>query len=284
MRRILITLLIVMSTGAARASEGQDDRDVGVEQKLAQKIMMVDHILHSPDMAARIEASDDDVARQLMHRAAQNFREGEGYFGQGKYLEAEAVMDYVLRDLSAASQLLNVSQLKENQYRQFIEQLDAFVLPEWQDVTENETAFLQQQLEQVSELRSQAIRLAENRAYDDAIARLEEAYNIKASLLDVLRHDTTIVYDLRFDNVQDEYRYLLNRTYHYIELVNYAVAISEVSTQKQKLMDTFIYRSMLSLEKAEGLQTEGGFSDAIPLLEQSIDQLSSVLKILGIKI
>ena len=284
MRLIGFILVIALFMNQAAASDTPSASTGGVEQKLAQKIMMVDHILNSPSMASRIEASGDDVAKQLLARAAQNFRQGEGYFGQGKYLEAEAVIDYVLRDLSAASQLLNVSQLKQNQFKQFIEQLDAFILPEWGDISEDETSFLQQQLEQVSELRNQAIRLADNGSYDDAIGRLEEAYHIKASLLDMLRHETTIVYDLQFDNIQDEYRHLLNRTYHFLELVNYAVANSDVDSQKQKLMDTYIYRSVVGLEQAEGFETEGKFSDAIPILEQSINQLTAALKILGIKI
>jgi len=41
---------------------------------------------------------------------------------------------------------------------------------------------------------------------------------------------------------------------------------------------------MVNLEVAENYENDGNFSEAIPVLNQSITQLSSVLKILGIKI
>ena len=61
---------------------------------------------------------------ELLARAAENFLKVEEYFDRGQYLEAEAVLDYVLRDLSASSQLLSVSQQKKSRYQHFVEQLD----------------------------------------------------------------------------------------------------------------------------------------------------------------
>ena len=107
---------------------------------------------------------------------------------------------------------------------------------------------------------------------------------MKSSLLEKLRHETTIVYDLNFASIQDEYQYLINRTYHYLELVHFALSRSEADNQTQKLIDNYIYRSMVNLEVAENFENDGSFSEAIPVLNQSITQLSSVLKILGIKI
>ena len=113
---------------------------------------------------------------------------------------------------------------------------------------------------------------------------LGQAYRVKSSLLEKLRHETTIVYDLNFTSIQDEYQYLINRTYHYLELVHFALSKKEADHQTQKLIDNYIYRSMVNLEVAEHHENEGDFSAAIPVLNESITQLSSVLKILGIKI
>lgn len=257
---------------------------IGVEEKLGQKIKMVNHILNSPDLLQRVKSSQDNLAKELLARAAENFLLGEEYFSRGQYLEAEAILDYVLRDLSASAQLLNVSQLKKNKYGKFIEQLDAFVLPEWEALSESENDFLQNQLEHVSDLRNRAIRQADAELYDEALALLGQAYRVKSSLLQKLKHKTTIVYDLNFDSIQDEYQYLINRTYHYLELVHFALSKSEIDEQSQKLIDGYIYRSMVNLEVAENFENEGNFSEAIPVLNQSITQLSSVLKIMGIKI
>jgi hypothetical protein len=255
-----------------------------VEARLGQKIKMVNHILNSPDLLERVDSSNDSLAKELLARAAVNFLVGEGYFGRGQYLEAEAVVDYVLRDLSACSQLINVSQLKKKNYKNFIAQLDSFILPEWEELSESEDDFLSNQLEQVSDLRNQAIRHADAGDYDEALALLGQAYGMKSDLLDKLQHETTIVYDLDFDSNQDEFQYLINRTYHYLELVQYSLSKYETDKQSQKLIDNYIYRSMVNLEIAEGLQNEGIFLEAIPVLKQSIALLSAVLRILGVKI
>jgi len=283
---ILILIFVIGQNPvfAQDESVGSEPGVQGVEAKLEQKIKMVNHILHSQDLLERVKSSNDSLAGDLLARAAGNFLLGEEYFDRGQYLEAEAVIDYVLRDLSASAQLVNVSQLKKNKYRQFIDQLDSFILPEWDQLSESENDFLQRQLEHVSQLRNQAIGYAEAEDYDQALALLGQAYGVKSSLLEKLRHEITIVYDLNFASIQDEYQYLINRTYHYLELVHLALSKSEADDQTQKLIDNYIYLSMVNLEDAENFENDGNFSEAIPVLNQSITQLSSVLKILGIEI
>jgi tetratricopeptide (TPR) repeat protein len=280
---IVILLSVNLAVAQDESSPGQDAK-LGVDQKIEQKLKMVDHILHSPDLLQRVEQSDDSVAKDLLARAAENYLKSEEYYGRGLYLEAEAVLDYVLRDLAASSRLLSVPQQKRNEVVKFLEQLDSFALPEWGELTEQENDLLQNQLTRVSELRDRAIRHADVNSYDKAIALLEEAYQLKVSLIDTLKHETTIVYDLNFNTIQDEYQYMSNRTYHYLELVQMALSESDIPDTTRKLTDKYVYGSMQNLEQAEALETQGQFSEAIPVLEKSINQLSSVLKILGINI
>lgn len=280
---IVILLSVNLAIAQDESSPGQDAK-LGVDQKIEQKLKMVDHILHSPDLLQRVEQSDDSVAKDLLARAAENYLKSEEYYGRGLYLEAEAVLDYVLRDLAASSRLLSVPQQKRNEVVKFLEQLDSFALPEWGELTEQENDLLQNQLTRVSELRDRAIRHADVNSYDKAIALLEEAYQLKVSLIDTLKHETTIVYDLNFDTIQDEYQYMSNRTYHYLELVQMALSESDIPDTTRKLTDKYVYGSMQNLEQAETLETQGQFSEAILMLEKTINQLSSVLKILGINI
>ena len=287
MRIVILTLFLVLSPNFAWAQGTQNTDPInirGVQDKIAQKIRMVNMILNSPDLQQRIEASEDSLVRDLHDRAAQNFYTGTEYFERGEYLEAEAVLDYVLRDLSASSRLLGMPRLKRNEFHRFMEQLDSFVLPEWSDLSDEENDLLQAEMANVSDLRSRAVRMADNENYDDAISLLEQAYLIKASLLERLTHETTIVYDLNFDTVQDEYRYLINRTYHYLDLVQMALVQSEIDAQTRKLTDRYLYDSMLNLQTAEDLETQGQFSEAIPVLDKSISRLTGILKILGITI
>lgn len=173
-----IIVIIILSLNLAIAQDesgpGQGSGS-GVGEKIAQKIKMLNHVLNSPDLLQRVQLSDDSVAKDLLARAAENFLKGEGYFGRGQYLEAEAVLDYVLRDLAASSRLLSVPQQKRSEYRKFMEQLDAFTLPEWSELNEQEIILLENQLQRVSDLRNRAIRQADADVYDEAIALLEQA-------------------------------------------------------------------------------------------------------------
>ena len=280
-------LLLMLNLNLVQAqTEFTDDQSGAraVSEKIAQKIKMINLILHSADLLQRVEASNDSVAQKLLARAAENFLQGDEYFDRGQYLEAEAVLDFVLRDLSASSRLLSVPRQKGSRYQRFIEQLDAFVLPEWRDLDELENEMLQKRLEHISALRDEAIRQADAESYDEAMLMLEEAYRLKVSLLDEFNHETLVTYDLKFETVQDEYQFMVNRAYHYLELVRVAMVQSEIEEQGQKLVDKYLYSSMMSLETAEELEIQGQFSEAISMLDKSINGLSSVLKLLGVKI
>ena len=283
-----LTFLLIFSLGLAVvfaqqeiAASKQDEKTTN--NQLNQKIKMVNHMLHSRLMLQRMESSDDKLAKDLLARAAENFLNMQEYFDRGQFLEAEAIIDYVLRDLSAASQLLNISHQKRNKYQKSLEQLDSFVLPAWKDLSIVENEFLQKTLQQISELRNQAIRDSQSESLDQAFVLVGKAYHLKITLIEKLKHESTVVYDLKFNTVNDEYAYLNNRTYHYLELVDLALAKKDIDLQTQNLVDSYIYQSMVNLEAAEKFESEGKVADGIALLDKSIKQLSSVLKILGIK-
>ena len=285
----LLTFILIFSLGLAvvfaqeKTVTGNQDLKNGNLQ-LKQKMKMVNYMLNSPVMSQRLKTSDDRLAKDLLARAAENFLNAEEYFDRGQFLEAEAIIDYVLRDLSVSSQLLNVSHERRNKYQKSLEQLDSFVLPAWKKLTEGENKFLQKTLKQIDELRNEAIGHSQAKAYDRAVELVEQAYQLKATLIDKLQHENTVVYDLKFDTINDEYDYLSKRTYHYLELVDLALTKKEIDLQTRNLVDGYIQQSMVNLEAAENLETKGKFPDAISVLDKSIKQLTSALKILGVKI
>ena len=285
----VLTFLLIFSLGSAvvfaqqEAAVSEQDEKTANDQ-LNQKIKMVDYMLHSPAMLQRMEASDDKLAKDLLARAAENFLIMDEYFDRDEFLEAEAIIDYVLRDLSAASQLLNISHQKRNKYQKSLEQLDSFVLPAWKDLSIVENEYLQKTLPQISELCNQANRHSQSEELDQAVELVEKAYQLKITLIEKLKHENTVVYDLKFNTVKDEYDYLNNRTYHYLELVELALTKKDIDLQTRNLVDSYINQSMVNLEAAEKFESEGKVADGIAVLDKSIKQLSSVLKILGIKI
>jgi len=284
---LAFVLFVSLATSLAFAQQGLPSRNyAGLEAgtRLKHKIKMVDFILRSPGMRQRLQVSDDSLARELLYRATSNFQKMDEYFGQNKYLEAEAILDYVLRDLSAASQLLSADSRKQGRYRQTLRQLDSFELPQWKDLTFEQSELLQTRLVRIGDLREAAERLAGERDFDAAVESLNQAYAIKAELLDELPHQQVVVYDLVFDSIHEEYEYLNQRSYHYLELVELALARTDIDLPARKQVDEYIYRSITDLEEAETLEYQDKLADAIARLEDAIKELVSVLKILGVKI
>ena len=286
--RILIFLLLFSSALtvalAQQAAVGSEQAKVKSIEQLRHKIAMVDYMLSSPVMLQRMQDSDDKLAKEILARATVNFLEMEEYFDRGQLLEVEAIIDYVLRDISAASQLLSVSRRMRNKYQISLEQLDSFVLPEWKDLSAVENEFLQGDLNKINALRDEAISHAHAQAYDRAVPLLEQASRLKSNLIEKLLHEKTVIYDLTFETIDEEYEYLNKRSYHYMELVELAVAEKEVDIQTRKLVDSYIYQSMTNLDAAENFYSEGQVADAISALSKSVKQQTSVLKILGITI
>ena len=276
----MVTTLAFAQTGSPPGSLAGDE----VNARLRQKIKMGDFILRSPGMRQRLQVSDDKLAKGLLDRATENFIKMDQHYEQQEYLEAEAILDYVLRDLSAASQLLSADSRKQSRYKQSLQQFDSFELPQWKNLTLEQLEYLQTRLLQVGDLRAKALQLSSSQDYDAAVEVLGEAINLKKELLIELPHEQMIVYDLVFDSIQEEYKYLNQRSYHYLELVEIALARTEIELQTRKLVDKYIYRSLTDLEAAENLEYQGKFGEAIDMLDETIKQLISVLKLLGVKI
>ena len=278
----VLLLLLASFTTFAQQPVSADLAAQPANVSLIHKIRMVDFIISSPEMQQRLRASDDEQVKDLFARAMKNFHEMDGYFDQERFLEAEAILDFVLRDLSAASQLLSAGSRKQSRFKQSLRRLDSFELPQWKSLSAQQSEYLQMQLVQIGELRAAAEQLAESQDYDAAVEGLDRAYSLKAEILEKLPHEQKVIYDLMFDSIHEKYAYLNQRFYHYLELVDLALARTEIKLQTRKLVDDYRYRSIADLEEAEKLKYQEKLAEAIGKLEETIKQLVSALNILGV--
>lgn len=287
MRFLIMVSMLFLSCGISLAQQAVDQKrpaENSVNQQLNHKIKMINHILDSSTLTDKLQLSDNANARQLITRAKENRRKIEVYMSNQQYLEASAIIDFVLRDLSASAQLLSVEDRQMKKFQRSVEKFEAFVLPDWKEMTGEEQGFLQKTLDRIGEFENFAIKNAEAENYIEATRLMETAYYLKTTLIEKLPHESDVIYDLKFSSVEDEYEYMTNRTYHFMELVDLALSKNKPEAQTRKLADNYISHSMMHLEDAENLELEGKYLEAITVLGKSIDKLSTVLKMLGIKI
>lgn len=282
----LLILMLLLGSGTAFAQQQAKPKEAAensISQQLNHKIKMVGHILSAGSLNEKVQSSDDIIARDLVSRARQNFRQVEVYMNNQQYLEASAVIDFVLRDLTASSQMLNVTDQEKKNFEISMEKFEAFILPDYSELNSEDNYFLQNTLDRIELLKINALKNSETENYAEASRLLEAGYYLKSNLIERLPHESNVLYDLNFSSVEDEYQYMSSRTYHYMELVDLALARNKPNLQTRKLADGYIYTSMMHLEDAENLELNGKVGEAVTVLEKSIDQLSTVLKILGVK-
>jgi hypothetical protein len=254
------------------------------DHQLHHKIDMINQLLRSPTLTEKLRKSGNPSAEELVDRAKVNYKKVESYLKNRQYLEADAVIDFILRDITASAQIINVPEQQAKEYKQSVNKLEGFVLPEWKDLNAEDEKYLQDTQEKIEQLRHFATEKARSESWTEATGLMQTAYDLKTHLVAMLPHENTITYDLSFESLEDEYKYLNSRTYHFLELVDLALVKTEPPEQTRKLANSYIALANVSFEEAQGLELEGQYSEAIKLLNQAISRLSTVLKLLGVKI
>lgn len=256
---------------------GQDNRE------LAQKFRMAAYLLNSP-VKQRIESSDNPEARELMFKAETSFSFARGKAKNKNWLEANAVIDSVLRDMTASSQLLSQVSISQNIYEETLKRVEAFTYPYWKNLSQSDQAMLDQTNTQIEELMSKASDKAKQQAYDEASNLLTMAYGLKSQLIQQLDHDSTVVYDLIFDSPDEEFNYLVKRKDHYKGLVDEVLARNTFEEHTLILVNVYIDKSKDGITEADEMKKNGKHKKASQIMERSIKDLATALKILGVKI
>lgn len=283
---LLPALLLVSLSGEARNIDlqGITGYDFGPDRdELTQKFRMADYLLGS-EVSVRIRTHGREPARKLLQKAESNFEFALGKARAESWLEANAVIDSVLRDLTNSATMLNAKSASQNKYEETLRRVDGFVYPDWKDLSDHDRSLLDKTTTEINLLHEQATSLARQDQYDEATEMLLKIYSLKSQLLQRLDHDSTIVYDLMFETADEEYDYLSKRRAHYQELLDDILALNSFDEPIMKLVHSYLAKSDDSLNKAGEMKHAQAHKRASQLLEQSIKEAIQALKILGVKI
>lgn len=287
MRNMLVMLLLYSMNALAISAEDRSQNyksSIEGNEQLSHKYRMASYLLTQSPLTKRALDSENNAVNDLLVSAKENYILVKKNIDALNWIEANAIIDSVLRDLATAAQLLNVSNVKISRYKEELRRIESFVLPEWKDLSSEDKVFLEDSLKKVDDFRIQAKSEFDAGDYDHAVDLLKKAYVIKTSLIKRIQHKKTIIYDLLFDSQEEEYTYMVNRTRHFLELVQIVLNKKDTDAKTKNLIDGYVYQCNQSLSMAKQLRTEGKHLNAVDILTESVNQLSTALKILGIKI
>ncbi len=63
-----------------------------------------------------------------------------------------------------------------------------------------------------------------------------------------------------------------------------ALSRSEIDEPSRTALDARLSRAMVDIEAAEALEIEGRYREALGLLDRSVEQLSAILRLMGVDI
>jgi len=289
MRHSLYMWLLFFIGSAALAAEpllfDSQSHKLGRENRqLSQKLTMAGYLLNNASLKSRIDSSNSLSARQLFETAHDDYSQVLRRIETQNWLEANAIIDSVLRNLSRAAQLLSENSMLIKRYRENLKRVESFVLPQWSTPSPASAKRLEQSLARVNQLIAMAGRLAESKNYKKANDKLDAAYRLKAELLSSLDHQTTVVYDLNFESVEEEYDYLLQRSEHYRSLVDHLLSENSFSAPMTKSINGYLVVGNSGIVQARSRAQEKSYIEAIDILKRSIADFTAALKIAGIRI
>lgn len=259
---------------------GEDNQQLSQKFKMASYLLIKSPLSGEDGNGVKSEFMD---ATNLYNTAQSNYQIVIQKVKEKNWLEANAVIDSVLRDLTSSSRIISKKSVNKSLYVENMKRVESFVMPKWGDLSTEDQKTLESTTSLINDLVDKANAQALENNYEDGNAFLYQAYNLKTQLLQKLNHESTIVYDLIFDTPQDEYLYMVKRNKHYQELIENVISENQHDEQTLKLAKVYIDKGRNSLGQAYESEKLDRHKEAIEILEKSVKDLSTALSLLGIK-
>ncbi|MBC8210553.1 MAG: hypothetical protein H8E21_05745 [Gammaproteobacteria bacterium] len=248
------------------------------------KFTMAQQMLKS-SLSKYNESDNSTDASHLMEKAQANFSLAINRAHEKNWLECNAIIDSVIRDLTTASQILSKKAFNQNVYRENLKRVEAFILPEWsEDISQQDRDSLDKESKEIDKLIEQAKLFASNEEFEQGTSELYKAYRLKSALLQKNKHKSTIIYGYLFDTPEEEYEYMLSRNQHFQGLVEKVLNEKAFDEQTSSLINVYLDKSKSGTFQAYSFQLNNQHKEAIQVLDQSIQDLSNALKVMGIRI
>ena len=278
---LLIIPLLAASAGPAVSADEAAQRN-----RIEQRIKLTQGYLGSKT-AARIDASDNTEARQMLEQARDLFTRGQQAFERDKLDEAQQSLDLALQRFTAAGTALSRGTRQAQQLSGEIEsirtEIDAYLDSFNTALAEKGPAMaglLDQQY--VTELLSRAERSRSDGDFRSAKSLLDEAkQNVVAALVKI-RNNETVVYAVEFQPPADEFRYESERYREYRMLGEKLLSEGEFAESRVKLFEQLRQSGDQISRDADAIAGDGDYATAIGRMEEAVKKLVQGLRVLGV--
>lgn len=276
-RYLSVTLLMAMLLISGTVASSTDDKQ---GQVLQQKLNLLDSMINRGSSSKKVRNSTNEEAKQLLKQAEDLYALARENLDNGNIDDAGKIINEAIRAISSASAKAKgkkgTTPVDRSRYQELQNVIDSLL--ETVDLTfENPV-----DLEQIDEMRQQAITLTKKDNYPKAIKTLDQAYQIIATAISENVRTKTVVYSLDFKDSQDEYEYEHRRYKGNRELVTTMLNERQESPTR-KLIVRYTELADNTLKRAEQLAVNSAHDEALKVVEQANRDLARAMGMLGLR-
>lgn len=250
------------------------------------KLKLLQNIVYESSTAKRIEASDNTKAVALLKLAREALALSNKLIEQGCISTTEQSLNDGLQYFQTASRYVVDSRRAENvadkTYEQLAERLDTFrkVYERVQrDKGKDKVNILDEN--QLQSLTNTAENLARKKDYMQANIAMRKAVNMIESALTLALDKETIVHELKFDSIEDEYAYLMETNNSYKKLLNTVLENLDASNSKHASLAKLLKMNEVLLSESSVNAASGKMEKALANLEEGNITLIHALSFIG---
>lgn len=253
---------------------------------LNSKLELLDRLVNQSASMKRIEQSDNAQAKELLRSARASYQNARLLMEKNSLDKSDQAIDEGLRSVSKASQFVVDIRQQEKRYKReyaplrarvvgFLESFEAAVV----EREDNGAALLDRA--KVKALMAQAQSNYEDGRYTMAQEQLDQAASSVELGLSLARDKETVVHELVFNSLQDEYAYEVQRNDSYQMLIKLMINEDSVAVSAHSYIQKKVDQNGQLRVQAQTLVKNGDFKDALNVIEGATEQLVDALRMGG---
>lgn len=285
-----LILWVLMAGCLIHLGIGTADSDIqglsGDPVLLNSKLELLDRLVNQSASTKRIEQSDNAQAKELLQNARTSYQNARWLMEENSLDKSGLAIDEGLRSISKASQFVVDIRKQEKRYKReyaplrarvvgFLESFEAAVV----EREDNGAALLDRV--KVKALMAQAQSNYEDGRYKMAGEQLDRAASSVELGLSQARDKETVVHELVFNSLQDEYAYEVQRNDSYQMLIKLMINEDSVAVSAHSYFQKKVDQNSRLRVQAQALAKNGDFNDALNVIEGATEQLVNALRMGG---
>lgn len=260
-----------------------------------QKSRLLDRFLVQSATSEQVGLRGDAKLKEILDQTRRLREEARRLHDQGEIEKATAQVDLAIKEAVKLSQLTSGPAKQAWNQRMRFEGLQAGVITFEEAYVRNLQTLSAEgggagakpppqpvKPEEIRQVLAKAAALAGKEEYAQANELLADMQQKLTSALKAMLDSKTLVYQLKFETPQHEYRYELDRMLSFEALLNMALSKAAIDENGRRIIRERQEKSRALHREAEKQAAAGDFKEAIRTMENANEQLSQAMMMAGI--